>query len=93
METFVLEDINMYICIYTNKYILCLYSVSDNYAIQQFVVCVLLCFIPLILGDRYGPGGSWRTSQGSTHPRFRSVLGLFIKGRTSLRRQMVIVLH
>ena len=33
--------------------------------------CVLLCFIRLILGNRYGPRVSLRASQGGTHPRFR----------------------
>jgi len=33
--------------------------------------CVLLCFIKLILGNRYGPRVCLRASQGGMHPRFR----------------------
>jgi len=32
-------------------------------------LCLLLCFIKPILGNRYGPGVSSQTSQGSTYPR------------------------
>jgi len=31
---------------------------------ERFKVCVLLCFIKPILGNRYGPGVSSRASQG-----------------------------
>ena len=34
-------------------------------------VCVLLCFIEPILGNRYGPGVSLRASQWGTHPRLK----------------------
>jgi len=33
--------------------------------------CVFLCYIKLILGNRYGPGVSSRASQGSAHPRLK----------------------
>jgi len=42
---------------------------------SRYGVCVCVCVFDLfydpILGNRYGPGDSSRTSQESTHPRFR----------------------